>query len=182
MDRCEAVGHSARRRHRQCNRSQQAGRFDGRRNRAVEELDIESIDVDSHGGVNFEHLQVRSPRQVHAKYGSRGIRVSEAAHPGPPSSRVGVVHPWELSSDDEPLVPGAVRNVAPRLMGFESVGVTQIDQESSGTVPPTVPATPGADVNGCGSCSFIASIVATQASWPSVSKNSLKGNGLSCSA
>ena len=29
-------------------------------------------------------------------------------------------------------------------MGFESVGVTQIDQESSGTVPPTVPATPGA--------------------------------------
>ena len=87
MDRCEAVGHSARRRHRQCNRSQQAGRFDGRRNRAVEELDIESIHVDSHGGVNFEHLQVRSPRQVHAKYGLRGIRVGEAAHPGPPSSR-----------------------------------------------------------------------------------------------
>ena len=47
------------------------------------------------------------------------------------------MHPWEQSSDDEPLVPGAVRNVAPRLMGFESVGVTQIDQESSGTVPPT---------------------------------------------
>ena len=87
MDRCEAVGHSARRRHRQCNRSQQAGRFDGRRNRAAEELDIESIDVESHGGVNFEHLQVRSPRQVHAKYGLRGIRVGEAAHPGPPSSR-----------------------------------------------------------------------------------------------
>ena len=39
----------------------------------------------------------------------------------------------------EPLVPGAVRNVAPRLMGFVSVGVTQ-----SGTVLPTVPATPGA--------------------------------------
>ena len=39
---------------------------------------------------------------------------------------------------------GAVRNVAPWLMGFESVGVTRIHQESSGTVLPTVPATPGA--------------------------------------
>ena len=76
---------------------------------------------------------------MHAKYGLRGIRVGEAAHPGPPSSRRRRarrnVHPWELSSDDEPLVPGAGENVAPRLMGYESVGVTQIDQESSGTVP-----------------------------------------------
>ena len=69
MDQCEAVGHSARRRHRHCNQSQQAGRFDSRRNRAVAELDIESIDVDSHGGVNFEHLQMRNLRLVHAKYG-----------------------------------------------------------------------------------------------------------------
>ena len=29
-------------------------------------------------------------------------------------------------------------------MGFESVGVTKIDQEPGGAVPPTVPATPGA--------------------------------------
>ena len=54
------------------------------------------------------------------------------------------MHPWEISADDERSVPGEMRNVAPRLVGFESVGVTQIDQESSGTVPPTVPATPGA--------------------------------------
>ena len=80
--------------------------------------------------------------------GLRGIRVGGVAHFGLPSSsrlrraRRGV-HTWEISSDDEPLVLGAVRNVAPMLMGFESVGVTQIDQESCGTVPPTVPATPG---------------------------------------
>ena len=36
------------------------------------------------------------------------------------------------------------RNVAPRVMGVESVAVTWIDQKSSGTVPPTVPATRGA--------------------------------------
>ena len=52
------------------------------------------------------------------------------------------MHPWEISSDDEPLVLGALRNVAPRLMECEPA--TQIDQDSSGTVPPTVPATPGA--------------------------------------
>ena len=39
---------------------------------------------------------------------------------------------------------GALRNVAPRLMECEPVGATQIDQDSSGTVPFTVPATPGA--------------------------------------
>ena len=87
-----------------CNRSQQVGRFDGRRNRAAEKLDIESINVESHGGVNFEHLQVQSPHQVPAKYGLRGIRVGEAAHLGPPSSSWcrrarRNVHPWEISSD-----------------------------------------------------------------------------------
>ena len=34
VDRCEAIRHSAHRHHRQCNRSQQVGRFDGRRNRS----------------------------------------------------------------------------------------------------------------------------------------------------
>ena len=48
-----------------------------------------------------------------------------------------------LSSDIEPLVLGALRNVSPRLMECEPVGATQIDQDSSGTAP-TVPATPGA--------------------------------------
>ena len=91
MDRCEAVGHSAPRRHRQCNRTQQVGRFDGRRNRAAEELDIESIDVDSHGGVNFEHLQVRSPRLVHAKYGSSRASVESASKGKAQYTSVGTV-------------------------------------------------------------------------------------------
>ena len=63
VDQRKAVRHPGRRHGRQCNRSQQVGRFDGRRNRSVEELDIESINVESHGGVNFEHLQVGSPRR-----------------------------------------------------------------------------------------------------------------------
>ena len=47
-----------------------------------------------------------------------------------------------MSSDDEPLVLGALRNVALRLTECEPVGATKI--HSSGTVPLTVPATPGA--------------------------------------
>ena len=45
---------------------------DGRRNRTVEELDFESFDVESHGGMNFARLQVQSPRRVQAKNGLRG--------------------------------------------------------------------------------------------------------------
>ena len=70
--------------------------------------------------------------------------VGEASHPGPPSlsrRRRARCDVRPLSSDDEPLVLGALRNVARRLMECEPVGATQIDQDSSGTVPPTVPAT-----------------------------------------
>ena len=112
------IRHSARRHHRQCNGSQQVGRFDGRWNRAVEELDIESIDVKSHGGVNFEHLQVQSPRRVQALCVFRGIRVGEAAQP------------WA----------SVVESASKGKAQCASVG----NVVRCGTVFPTVPATPGA--------------------------------------
>ena len=53
------------------------------------------------------------------------------------------MRPGEISSDDEPLVPGASRNVFPRVSIADSVAdVTQVDQESSGAMPMTVLATP----------------------------------------
>ena len=63
-----------------------------------------------------------------AESASRGLRVGEAAHFSPPSSRRRRarrnVHPWELSSGGEPLARCSA--IAPRLTGFESVGVGRI--------------------------------------------------------
>ena len=48
-------------------------------NRAVEKLDIESIDAEPHGGVNFDHLQVQESASGEAMCGLRGI--GEVSHP-----------------------------------------------------------------------------------------------------
>ena len=75
---------------------------------------------------------------VHVRNGLRGVRVGEASHPGPAllrrlRRRRDV--PFEISSDEEPLVRGIARNVVPRVDGLESV--IDATQVSLATVPAT---------------------------------------------
>ena len=121
--------------------------YDGRRYGTVEELDREPIHVESPGWMSTVHLTMESWRWVEATCGLRGVRPGEASHPGTASFRHrrarGIVRPVKISSDDELLVPGASRNVFPRVSGADSVAdVTQVHQEFGGTMPTTVLATP----------------------------------------
>ena len=94
----------------------------------VEELDLEPVHGQQHGDMMCDS-EIFSRRIVSEKYGLRGVRIGEAAHPGQP-----MLHrlrrkrsaSFVISSVEEPLMRGIARNVVPRIAGVE-FGATQTE-------------------------------------------------------
>ena len=149
VDGCSSIRHAGGCRSGQCARNQQVGSVVSRGGGTVEELDSEPVHGQQHGDMMCDS-EVPSWRTMSARYGLRGVRIGEVSHPGPPSLRRlrrRRSAPFEISSDEEPLMLSTARNMVPRVAGVDSVPAatqieTRVSSEDELAVPSTIPASP----------------------------------------